>query len=40
VANGTYEVDLSATEMNANNVTVRFTAAAADDLVVSLRTDP
>lgn len=40
VANGTYEVDVSATEMNANNVTLRFTAAASDDLVVTLRTDP
>lgn len=40
VASGTYEVDLSATEMNANNVTLRFTATAADDLVVTLRTDP
>ena len=40
VANGTYEVDISATEMNANNVTLRFTATAADDLVVTLRTDP
>ena len=40
VANGTYEVDLSSTEMNANNVTLRFTATAADDLVVTLRTDP
>lgn len=40
VSSGTYEVDLSAAEMNANNVTLRFTATAADDLVVTLRTDP
>lgn len=40
VSSGTYEVDISATEMNANNVTLRFTATGADDLVVTLRTDP
>lgn len=40
VSGGTYEVDLTATEMNANNVTLRFTASGADDLVVTLRTDP
>jgi hypothetical protein len=40
VANGTYEADVSATEMNANNVTLRFTATGADDLVVTLRADP
>ncbi len=40
VSNGMYEVDLSATEMNANNVSLRFTATAADDLNITLRTDP
>ena len=40
VANGMYEVDLSATEMNANNVSLRFTATGADDLNITLRTDP
>lgn len=40
VGSGTYEVDISASEMNANNVTLRFTATGANDLVVTLRTDP
>lgn len=40
LSNGYYEVDLSATEMNANNVSLRFTATGADDLPVTLRTDP
>lgn len=40
VSNGMYEVDLSATEMNANNVSLRFTATGADDLNITLRTDP
>jgi hypothetical protein len=40
VANGMYEVDLSATEMNANNVSLRFTATGADDQNITIRTDP
>ena len=40
VGTGMYEVDLSATEMNANNVSLRFTATGADDLNITLRTDP
>ena len=40
VGNGMYEVDLSATEMNANNVSLRFTATGADDRNITLRTDP
>lgn len=40
IANGYYEVDLSSTEMNANNVSLRFTATGADDLAITLRTDP
>lgn len=40
VANGTYEVDISSTEMNANNVALRFTATGAADRNVTIRTDP
>lgn len=39
LANGLYEVDLSATEMDAAVVTLRFTATGADDLAVTLLTD-
>lgn len=39
VGNGYYEVDLNSTEMNANNVSLRFTATGADDLAITLRTD-
>lgn len=40
VANGMYEVDVSSTEMNANNVSLRFTATGANDLNITFRTDP
>lgn len=40
VGNGMYEVDLSSTEMNANNVSLRFTATGADDRNITIRTDP
>lgn len=40
VANGTYEVDISATEMNAANVALRFTATGAADRNITIRTDP
>lgn len=40
VANGMYEVDLSSSEMDANNVALRFTATGADDRNITIRTDP
>ncbi len=39
LANGEYEVDISATEMDAAVVRLRFTATGADDLVITLLTD-
>lgn len=38
--NGTYECDLGAGDMNADTVCLRFTATGADDLVVTLVTEP
>lgn len=40
VANGTYEVDVSASEMDAANVALRFTATGAADRNITIRTDP
>lgn len=38
VANGEYTIDLSAADMNANTVMLRFTATAADDLFIEILT--
>jgi len=40
LANGVYEVDLSASEMDGATITLRFTATGADDLVITLVTEP
>ncbi len=40
VANGIYKISLTQTEMNADKVTLRFTATGADDSFVSIVTDP
>lgn len=40
VSNGIYRVDLAAGDMNGNVVTLRFTATGADDLFVTLVTEP
>jgi len=38
IANGMYKVDLTATEMNADVVTLRFTAATSDDRLITIYT--
>lgn len=40
VANGIYRIDLAAGDMNGTVITLRFTAAGADDLFVTLITEP
>jgi hypothetical protein len=40
VANGTYKLDLAATDLNANVVTLRLAATGADDLNITLVTQP
>lgn len=40
VSNGMYYIDLAAGDMNANVVTLRFTATGCDDLFVTLVTEP
>lgn len=40
VATGTYKIDLAATDTNANHIMLRFTAAAADDVNISIITQP
>lgn len=40
VSGGTYAVDLTASEMTADNVTLMFAATGAKTLTVTIRTDP
>ena len=40
VSSGAYKLDLGAGDMNANVVTLRFTASGADDLMIQLLTEP
>ena len=40
ISGGMYELDLGAGDLNANTVTLKFTASGADDLFVTLITEP
>ena len=40
IGNGMYRVDLSASDMNGNNITLRFSAAGVDDRLIILLTQP
>ena len=40
VAFGIYRVDFAASDLNGDNITFRATAAASDDLLVTIETDP
>lgn len=40
VANGSYKIDLAAADTNGNTITLRFTATGADDLFVTIVTQP
>ena len=40
IGNGWYTINLSATDLNGNNVALRFTAASADDCDISFQTQP
>jgi aminopeptidase-like protein len=40
LSNGDYKINLSATDLNGNNVMLRFTAVGADDLNILIVTQP
>lgn len=40
VANGVYKINLANTDLNGNNITLRFTATGADDRLLTLITQP
>lgn len=40
VASGVYKIDLSAADLNGNVITLRFTAAGADDRLITIITQP